>query len=346
MKKILIGLVAGSFLFSGAAFAQINNPGVKQNGSVTAGHFATWSGPNTIQDGGSPSALPVTCGQLPAFTGDVTKASASCALVIPTNTITALMLQANSVITAKIQDAAVTFAKIQNLASHTIFCNETGGAAAGHDCTVTQIKTFLSYAFSEITGTASPSQMTNCNATTSGSVPTPPNNTTTFLRGDCSFATPPNTTTLPFTSITGQATLAQLPSIADKTVLGNRLGSTTTPQQLSSVPFLDLANTFSGSPNTFNRIQFNGSGTPTATACGTGPGSPTGTDENGTIAQGTSTTSCVIHFASGFISPPRCFVSHNAQLSSSPSVTATAADLTVTQVSTSGAVMQWLCIGN
>jgi hypothetical protein len=30
----------------------------------------------------------------------------------------------------------------------------------------------------------------NCTATVTGTVPTPPNNTTTFLRGDCTFATP------------------------------------------------------------------------------------------------------------------------------------------------------------
>lgn len=32
--------------------------------------------------------------------------------------------------------------------------------------------------------------LTDCNATTKGGVPTPPNNTTTFLRGDCTFAAP------------------------------------------------------------------------------------------------------------------------------------------------------------
>jgi hypothetical protein len=62
----------------------------------------------------------------------------------------------------------------------------------------------------------------------------------------------PNLTTaaslaLPFSQLTGNASLAQLPSIANNTVIGNVAGSTTTPTALSETQLTALVNTFTSS---------------------------------------------------------------------------------------------------
>lgn len=93
---------------------------------------------------------------LTALTGDVTAAG-------------------NGSQAATIANGAVTLGKMANLAANSIIGNNTGSAATPIALTATQTTAMLNA----------------CNATTKGMVPTPPNNTTTFLRGDCSFATPP-----------------------------------------------------------------------------------------------------------------------------------------------------------
>lgn len=50
---------------------------------------------------------------------------------------------------------------------------------------------------------------------------------------------------LPFTDLTGQATLAQLPGIANDTILGNVSGSTGVPSALSQIQLTALCNVFS-----------------------------------------------------------------------------------------------------
>jgi hypothetical protein len=52
---------------------------------------------------------------------------------------------------------------------------------------------------------------------------------------------------LPFSQLSGQATLAQLPSIANDTVLGNVAGSTTTPTALTQTQLTTLINSFTSS---------------------------------------------------------------------------------------------------
>lgn len=72
----------------------------------------------------------------------------------------------------------VTNARLANMAAATIKGSVAGGDPA--DLTATQATSILNAA----------------NATTKGLVPTPPNNTTTFLRGDASFAAPKRTVIL------------------------------------------------------------------------------------------------------------------------------------------------------
>lgn len=77
--------------------------------------------------------------------------------------------------TAEIDDDAVTYAKIQNIsATARLLGRNTAGAGDTEEVTPTQATAMLDAA----------------TATVKGLVPTPPNNTTTFLRGDATFAAP------------------------------------------------------------------------------------------------------------------------------------------------------------
>lgn len=74
-----------------------------------------------------------------------------------------------------IANDAVSNAKLANMATQTFKGRTTAGTGDPEDLTVTQATALLNEA----------------NATTKGLVPTPPNNTTTYLRGDATFAAPP-----------------------------------------------------------------------------------------------------------------------------------------------------------
>jgi len=134
-------LFAAAYLLAPAfttapASAQISNPGIQQSGAVTVGNCAVWGpGVGQVQDGGNncSGAASVTsvfgrtgavvaaandynfnqlagavgCGQLPAFTGNVT--NASCVLTIGSN--------------------QVTYAMVQQVAASRLLGNATGSAA-------------------------------------------------------------------------------------------------------------------------------------------------------------------------------------------------------------------------
>ena len=79
----------------------------------------------------------------------------------------------SSISTTEIDDDAVTYAKMQNIsATARLLGRNTAGAGDTEEVTPTQATAMLDAA----------------TATLKGLVPTPPNNTTTFLRGDATFA--------------------------------------------------------------------------------------------------------------------------------------------------------------
>ncbi len=167
---------------------------VKESGSAATGWVATGSTSVTVSDdaitfakmqniatdrligrdtasSGNPEEIAVGGGleftgsagiQRSALTGDVTATAGSGTTAIASN----------AVVTAKILDANVTNAKLANMAAATLKGSVAGGVPAD-----------LSAA--DATGI-----LVVANATTKGLVPTPPNNTTTFLRGDATFAAP------------------------------------------------------------------------------------------------------------------------------------------------------------
>lgn len=89
-----------------------------------------------------------------------------------------------------------------------------------------------------------------------------------------------------------------------------------------------------------------GGGTPTVSACGTTPGTPTGTDMAGEVAEGTTATGCTITFAnSGYTAAPHCVVALGTQQVAFTYTISTTA-ITVTNTSATGDVIHWICVGN
>lgn len=83
---------------------------------------------------------------------------------------------------------------------------------------------------------------------------------------------------------------------------------------------------------------------PALTSCGTGSPAITGTDTAGVVTLGTSATGCVITFNVAYTGTPYCVVSWIATpLASQSYVTANTA-ITLTQTSTSGNKVQYVCI--
>lgn len=77
---------------------------------------------------------------------------------------------------ANMNSGSVPLSKLAPQADQTFVGNISGGSASPTAVTATQAAAALP----------------PCSATVKGQVPTPPNNTTTYLRGDCTFGTPPN----------------------------------------------------------------------------------------------------------------------------------------------------------
>lgn len=84
-----------------------------------------------------------------------------------------------------------------------------------------------------------------------------------------------------------------------------------------------------------------GSGTPTLTACGTGP-TISGTDTAGQITTGTTATGCTVTFAVAWAASPYCTVSWATNLASMVYTVSTAA-ITITQTSTSNNTIFYHC---
>lgn len=84
---------------------------------------------------------------------------------------------------------------------------------------------------------------------------------------------------------------------------------------------------------------------PALTSCGTGSPVLNGTDTAGTVVMGTSATGCVITFNVAYASTPYCVVTWRATPLASQSYTLSTTAITTTQTSTSGNILDYICIG-
>lgn len=85
---------------------------------------------------------------------------------------------------------------------------------------------------------------------------------------------------------------------------------------------------------------------PTASSCGTSPGSPSGTDTNGKVTTGTSTATCTITFNVAYAAAPRCFVMDNTGWQTIHSAETTTTLIVTAQTALGGDEIRWYCTGN
>lgn len=86
--------------------------------------------------------------------------------------------------------------------------------------------------------------------------------------------------------------------------------------------------------------------TTTTSVCGGTTAAVNGTDVSGQVAEGTTaSTSCVITFATPFLTAPECFVSLNNVADTALKCAATTTAATVTQTSASSNVLNYLIVG-
>lgn len=89
-----------------------------------------------------------------------------------------------------------------------------------------------------------------------------------------------------------------------------------------------------------------GNGTaPALTSCGTGSPAITGTDVAGIVTAGTAATGCVITFNKAYTSTPFCTVTWQGTPLLTQSYTISASAITLTQTSTSGDLINYMCVG-
>ena len=83
---------------------------------------------------------------------------------------------------------------------------------------------------------------------------------------------------------------------------------------------------------------------PALTSCGGGTPAISGTDTAGIVTMGTNATGCVITFNVAYTGVPYCVVSWIATPLASQSYVTAAASITLTQTSTSGNKVQYICM--
>ena len=83
---------------------------------------------------------------------------------------------------------------------------------------------------------------------------------------------------------------------------------------------------------------------PALTSCGGGSPTIVGTDVAGTVTMGTTATGCVITFNVAYAAEPHCVVSWIATPLASQSYATSASAITLTQTSTSGNVVKYICM--
>jgi hypothetical protein len=154
--RLSLSLAAALFL-AAPAYAQVNNPGVQVTGSPANNDCAKF-----VVSGGNVQSI--------------TTAGASCTAAVSS------VFGRTGAVTAQANDynfnqlaGNVTLAQFPSIANNTVLGNISGGSA-------------VPTALSQAQLTALVNQAT---ATLPGTIPAYPNNTTTFLRGDLSWAVPP-----------------------------------------------------------------------------------------------------------------------------------------------------------
>lgn len=101
--------------------------------------------------------------------------------------------------------------------------------------------------------------------------------------------------------------------------------------------------TFGNAAGTPTHIATAQTTAPALTSCGTGSPAITGTDEAGIVTLGTSATGCVLTFNVAYTGTPYCVVSWIATPLASQSYVTSNAAITLTQTSTSGNKVQYIC---
>lgn len=85
---------------------------------------------------------------------------------------------------------------------------------------------------------------------------------------------------------------------------------------------------------------------PAAGACGTNPGTPTGTDTAGQIVAGTVSATCVITFNKTYTTAPMCHVQDDTTIQALAGPATTSALTITAAVALGGDTLKWQCFGN
>lgn len=84
---------------------------------------------------------------------------------------------------------------------------------------------------------------------------------------------------------------------------------------------------------------------PVLSGCGSGSPTITGSNLAGTVVTGTTATGCVITFSSAFVNAPTCVLSPASGVLAAFSYTISTTAITVTQTSSSGNTITYVCVG-
>lgn len=320
------------FLTEEPAHAQPVNPGVRQQGTVTANHLAVWAASNVIKDGGATAdilnaicttrgavlyrnatawvcLLPGTAGQV--LTTNGAGADPSYTTVGGTGTVTSISAGTGIAVSPS-PITTVGTVSLDSVADLTVLGNVSGGSAAPIALTATQLTTIPNAFTSALKGLA----------------PASGGGTTNFLRADGSWAAPAgssvsitsSTLTVSPSPLTGTGTI-DLSAQNNLTVLGNVSGGSAAPIALTATQLTTIPNAFTSAlkglapasgGGTTNYLRADGSwaappgatsGTVTSVAC-SGIVSCTTITSTGTVASATMADQTVWGNVTGGTSTP------------------------------------------